>query len=90
MGADCGAVDTVMAAICHDLGERYGDGLPDPGFTPSPEPAINGVPVAIFVRHVAPRGTATEPPEYAIDDRTVVLGPTSSTTVFRLDGQQSL
>ena len=90
MGADCGAVDTVMAAICHDLGERYGDGLPDPGFTPSPEPAINGVPVAIFGRHVAPRGTATEPPEYAIDDRTVVLGPRSSTTVFRLDGQQSL
>ena len=52
MGADRGAVDAVVAAVGHDLGQRHGNGLPDPGFAPSPEPAIDGVPATIFRRHV--------------------------------------
>lgn len=90
MGADCGAIDAVMAAIRHDLGQNHSDGLPDPGFAPSAEPAINGVPTAVFGRYVSPRRSAPEPPEYAVDDGTVVNGTSASTTVLRLDWQQAL
>jgi len=68
MGADCGAIDAVVAAVRHDLGQRHGNGLPDPGFTPSPEPTIDGVPTAIFGRYVASRSAAAEPPQNAVDD----------------------
>lgn len=79
-----------MAAVRHDLGQRHRNGLPDPGFAPSPEPAIDGVPVAIFGRHVAPRSAAAEPPQDTVDDRAALLGRPASTTVLRLDGQQTL
>jgi hypothetical protein len=39
-----------------------------PGFTPSPEPAIDGVPAAISVRHVTPWGTTPKPPQDAVYD----------------------
>ena len=79
-----------MTAVRHDFGERHCDGLPDPGFTPSPEPTIDAVPTAVFGRHVAPRSTAPKPPEDAVDDRAVLLGRPASTTVRGLDGQQTL
>ena len=90
MGADCGAVDAVVPAICHDLGQRHRDCLPDPSFTPSPEPTVDGVPTAIFGRHVAPRSAAAEPPQNAVDDRAILLGRPASATVLRLNGQQAL
>jgi hypothetical protein len=68
MGANGGAIDAVMAAVRHDLRQRYSNGLPNPGFTPSPEPAIDGVPAAIFGRHVAPGSAAAKPPQDAVDD----------------------
>ena len=90
VGADNGAVDAVVAAVHHDLGERHRHGFPDPGFAPSSEPPIDRVPTAIFGRHVAPRCSATKPPENTVDDRSVLLGRRASTTVFRLYGQQAL
>ena len=90
MGADCGAVDTVVAAVRHDLGQRNRDRLPDPGFTPSPEPPIDRIPAAIFGRHVAPWSAAAKPPQDAVDNRTVLFRASASTTVLRLDGQQAL
>ncbi len=79
-----------MAAVRHDLSQCHGDGLPDPSFAPSPEPSIDGVPTAIFGRHVSPRSAAAQPPEDTVDDRTVLFRRPTSTTVFRLDRQQSL
>ena len=90
MGADCGAVDAVVATVRHDLGQRDRDSLLYPSFTPSPKPPIDGVPTAVFGRHIAPRRSAAEPPEYAVEDRTVLLGWSSSTTVLGLDRQQVL
>ena len=90
MGADCGAVDAVVAAVRHDFGERHGYGLPDPGLAPSPEPAINGVPAAVFGRDVPPRSSATEPPEYAVDNGTVLFRASATPTVRCLNGQQIL
>ena len=87
MGADCGAVDAVVAAVRHDFGERHGYGLPDPGLAPSPEPAIDGVPTAVFGRHIAPWSAAAKPPEYAVDYRAVLLGTPAATTVLRLNRQ---
>lgn len=89
MGADGGAVDAVVAAVRHDLGQRHGDRLPDPGFAPPPEPPIDGVPTAIFGGHVTPRRSTAEPPENAVDDRAVLFGRPASAPVLRLDGQQT-
>src|ERR1700761_3284580 len=90
MGANCGAIDAVMAGIRHDLGQRHGNGFPDPGLAPASEPAIDRVPATVFGRNVAPWRSAPEPPQYAVDDRTVPLGPSASATVLRLDRQQVL
>lgn len=90
MAANAGAVDAEMAAVCHDLGQRYGDGIPDSGLAPSPEPAIDGVPTAIFGRHVEPRSAASKPLEDAVDDRAVLLGTPASPTVLGLDWPQAL
>jgi len=78
-----------MTAVRHDLGQRYRDGLPDPGFAPSPETAIDGVPTAVFRRNVSPRRSAPEPPKYAVDDRAVLFGPSTSPPVLRFDWQQA-
>ena len=90
MGADCGAIDAVMAAVCHDFGQTHRHSLPDPGFAPSAEPAMDSVPASVFGRHVAPQDAAPEAPEYAVDDRAVLLGRSSSATVLWLDWQQAL
>jgi hypothetical protein len=62
-----------MAAVCHYLGQCHCDRFPDPGFAPSSEPPIDGVPTAIFGRHVTPRRTAPEPPKDTVDDSAVLL-----------------
>lgn len=90
MGADCGAVDAIVAAVCHDLGQRNRDCFPDPSFAPPPESSIDRVPASIFRWHIAPRRTAAQPPEYAVDDSTVLLRSPTSTAIFRLDWQQAL
>lgn len=89
MGADCSAVDAVMAAVYHGLGQCHGNGLPGPGFTPSSELPIDGVPTAIFGQNVAPWSAATEPPKYAVDNRAVLLRRPALSTIFRLDWQQA-
>lgn len=90
MRANNGAVDAVVAAVCHDLGQRHGNGFPDPGFTPASEPAIDRVPTAIFGRDIASRSAAAEPPQDAVDNRAVLLGTPASATVLGLDWQQTL
>lgn len=90
MGADCGAVDAVVAAICHDLGQRHRYGLPDPGLTPTPEPLIDGVPATVFRRHVAPWSATSKPPENAVYDGAILLRPPASSTIFRPNRQQAL
>jgi len=71
MGANRGAVDAVMAAVCHDLGQCDRHCLPDPGTAPSPEPPVDRIPVAVSGRNIAPGRAATKPPEYAVDDGSV-------------------
>lgn len=71
MGANGGTVDAVVTAVCHYLGERYSHRFPDPGFAPAAEPAIDGVPATVFGRNIPPWRSASEPPEYAVDDRSV-------------------
>lgn len=90
MGANGGAIDAVVAGVCHDFGERHGNGLPDPSIAPSPEPAIDGVPAAIFGRNVMPRCIAAKPPEDVVDDGAVLLRASATPTVFGLDGKQTL
>lgn len=90
MGANCGAVDAVVAAVRHDLGEHYRHGLPDPGLAPASEPTIDGVPTAVFGRDIPPWSAAAEPPENAVDDRTILLGRSTSAAFVRVDGQQAL
>jgi len=90
MGTNCGAVDAVVAAIRHDLGQRHRDGFPNSSFAPTAKPAIDGVPATIFGWHIAPWGSAAKPPEYAVDDRAILFWRSASATVLRLDRQQVL
>ena len=57
VGADCGAVDAVVAAVRHHLGQRDRHGFPDPSLAPTSKPAIDRVPTAVLggtSRHGAP------------------------------------
>ena len=90
MGANRGAIDAVVAAVGHDLSERDRDGLPDPGLAPASEPAIDRVPVAVFGRNITPGRPAAKPPQYAVDDRPVLLWTPTSPPVRRIDRQQTL
>lgn len=88
MGAVCGAIDTVVAAFCYDLGEHYRHTLSDAGFGPETEPPTGHVPSAVFGWNVSPWRSARKPPEYAVDDRAVMLRTPASPPVLRLDRQQ--
>ena len=90
MGADCGAIDAVVAAVRHDLSQRHRYSFPNPGFAPSAEPPIDGIPATVFGWNVPPRRSAPKTPKYAVDDRTILLGTPASATVLRLNGQQVL
>ena len=89
MGANRGAIDAVVTAVRHDLGQRDRYGLPDPGIAPAPKPPVNRVPVAVFGRDIAPRRAATEPPEYPVNDRPVRFGPPTSPPVRCINRQQT-
>lgn len=77
-----------MAGVGHYLGQIYCHDLPNPGLAPPTEPSIDGVPAAVFGRHVAPWRATPEPPEYAVDDRAVLLGTPATAPVLTLDRQQ--
>ena len=90
MGANHSAVDAVVAAIHHGLSQYNRNDLPDPGLAPPPEPPVDRVPVAVLKRNVAPGHAAAKPPKYTIDNRAVRLRLTASTSVRRLNRQQTL
>ena len=89
MGANRGAIDAVVTAVRHDLGQRDRYGLPDPGIAPAPKPPVDGVPVTVFGRDIAPRRAAAEPPEYPVNDRPVRFGPPTSPPVRCINRQQT-
>jgi hypothetical protein len=90
MGANRGAIDAVVPTVCHDLGQRNGHRLPDPSFTPAPEPPVDRVPVAILGRHIAPRCAAAQPQEYPIDVGSVLLRQATAAPVHCFNRKQAL
>lgn len=88
MSTNRGVVDAVVAAVDHDLSERNRNGLPDPGFAPTPKPPVDRIPVAVFGRNITPRRAAPKPPKYSVDDRSALLGSLASPSVCRLNRQQ--
>jgi hypothetical protein len=85
------AIDAVMTALGHRLGECYGNAFPNTGGTPSSEPPIDGIPVAILLRNVAPRCSGAETPKDAIDDVPAAFGrsPTAALSSLTLNRQQN-
>ena len=88
MGANRGAIDAVMPAVRHDLGQRNRNGFPDPGLTPAPKPPVDGVPIPVFGWDVAPGCSTAKAPKYAVDDRTVLLGTPTTAPVYGINRQQ--
>ncbi len=88
VGANGGAVDAIVATVRHDLDQRDRYGIPDPGLAQAPKPPVTHIPVAVFGRHVAPCRAAAKPPEYPVDNRTVVFGLTTAPSVFWINRQQ--
>ena len=68
MGASCGFIDPVDAAIRGDLGELGRGYFPASGLAPSPEPLIARIPIAVFRRTIAPFCAEAKPPEYNVDN----------------------
>lgn len=85
MGANRGAIDAVVAAVCHDLGQRDGHGL-----TPPLEPLADRVPIAVLGRDIAPGRATAKPSEYAVDDGSVLFRSPATPTVRCLNRQQIL
>ncbi len=90
MGTNRGAIDAVMAAVCHDLCQCDGYGLPNSGFAPPPEPPIDRIPIAVFGRNIAPRRATAKPPEYTVDNCAVPFRPPATTPVRCRNRQQTL
>lgn len=88
MSANRGAIDAVVAAVRHDPGQCDRHCFPDPGFAPPPEPPIDRVPIAVFGRNITRRRAAAKPPEYAVDDRSVLFRRAVTPTVRCLNWQQ--
>jgi hypothetical protein len=78
-----------VAGVCHDFGQRHGDGFPDPGFAPAAEPAIDRIPTTLFRRDISPWSAASEPPEYPVDNGAILLGRSAAATISRLNRQQA-
>lgn len=92
MGANRGAIDVVVSALSHRLGESDGHALPDTAGAPAPEASIDRVPVAVLLRDIAPWRPGAKPPQYPIDDVAIVFGRSSSPALarFSLNRQQNL
>ena len=88
MGTNRGAIDAVMAAVRHDLGQRDGHRLPDPSIAPTAETPVDRVPVAVFRRDVAPWRAAAKSPKYAVDYGAVLFRPATASPVRRINRQQ--
>ena len=74
MGANRRAVDVVVPALRHGLGESNGGALPDARCAPSSEAPKDRVPIAVLLWDVAPWRAGPQPPQDAIDDIAIVLG----------------
>ena len=81
---NCGAVDVVVTALGHRFSQSDGDALPNTAGAPSPKTPVDRVPVAVLLRHIAPRRTGAQPPENTVDDVAIVLGRTSPPALPRL------
>lgn len=81
-----------MAAFRHRLGERDRHALPDARGAPSSEAPVDRVPVAVLLRHVAPRRAAAQTPQDAVDNIAIILGRAASAALAGLafDRQQTL
>ena len=83
MSANRGAVDVVLLALRHRFGESDSDALPNTGGTPSPEPAIYRIPVAILLGNIAPWRASAQSPQNAIDNVAIILGRPATATFPR-------
>ena len=90
VSADGGTIDAVVAGVRHHLGQGDRHDLSSASLTPAPEPPIDRVPLAVLLKHVAPRRPAAQPPENTVQN-CPVLGRTPSATTHRwFDWQQIL
>jgi hypothetical protein len=91
VGTNRSGVDVVIPTLSHCFGESDGHALPDTGSAPTSKAPIDRVPVAVLLRHIAPRRASTQPPQNAVDDVAVVLRRSSSTALarFPLNRQQN-
>src|SRR5262245_23554621 len=84
MGANRRAVDPVMPALDHRLGESDGHTLPHSAGAPAPETPVDRVPFSVLFRHIAPRRTGAKPPQDAVDDVATVRGRAPAASLSRL------
>lgn len=87
MRPDYRAVDHVGAGVAlHHLGQRLQQGVEHSRLDPAPVTPEHAVPLAIFVRQMAPLRTRPRHPHHAFEIAPVVTSGTTSATM--LGGQQ--
>ena len=84
MGTHYGAVEHMLPVISQSqVYQGLQQGIPDTLFSPTPEPNIDRVPLAVAFMHV-PLGTAcAQNMQYAIEKQAVVSGWSSPTSARR-------
>ena len=62
-----------MLVVSHCAGERRGNGFPDARFAPSSKALIDGHPLAVLLRHVAPGRACAYAPQNPVHNLPIVL-----------------
>ena len=79
-----GAVDHVPASIrLGEFAQRLQHRIPDAGERPTPEPLIDAVPFAIFVRQMAPLRSGSCNPQHALEIAPIVVCRAATPTPLR-------
>jgi hypothetical protein len=81
MCADDGRIDHLQCRVAHSAsGERLQDHIPDAAVGPPPKLSKDRVPVAEFLRQIAPRCAGSHQPEHRVEHATMVARRSAATT----------
>jgi len=81
MSPNDGRIDHLQCRItCVASGERFQDHIPDATVGPAPKLAKDRIPIAEFLRHIAPRRTGSHEPKHRVEHAAMIARRTAAAT----------
>jgi len=81
MRADDGRINHLQSSIaCPASGERFQDHIPNATVGPPPKLSKDRIPVAEFLRQIAPRRAGSHQPKHRVENATVIARRTTATS----------